>query len=200
VKDIKRETDEGADMNDTKDTTVLVLIGSLRAASLNRQLAELTTEIAPGGIAVSVYRGAGGGIGDLPHYNEDIDTPADVPASVTDIRAAVAEADAILVVTPEYNGSIPGALKNALDWLSRPYGRSVLNGKPLAVIGTSQGQYGGVWSHDETRRTFGIAGADVVEVSLSVPAKKLDGKHPRENAEVAASVVDVLNKLATEVG
>jgi NAD(P)H-dependent FMN reductase len=180
------------------DVTVLALVGSLRAASLNRQLAELAAETAPDDIALSTYEGVGGGLGELPFYNEDIDN-ADVPASVTRLRDAVAEADAILVVTPEYNGSIPGVLKNALDWLSRPYGQSALNGKPLAVIGTSHGQYGGVWAHDETRKSFGIAGADVVEVSLSLPAKALDGKHPRENVEVAANLRDIVGKLAAEV-
>ena len=181
------------------DVTVLALVGSLRAASLNRQLAELAAETAPDDIAVSTYEGVGGGLGELTFYNEDIDNAADVPASVTRLRDAVAEADAILVVTPEYNGSIPGVLKNALDWLSRPYGQSSLNGKPLAVIGTSHGQYGGVWAHDETRKSFGIAGADVVEVSLSLPAKALDGKHPRENVEVAANLRDIVGKLAAEV-
>ena len=79
------------------DVTVLALVGSLRAASLNRQLAELAAETAPDDIAVSTYEGVGGGLGELPYYNEDIDNPADVPASVTTLRDAVAEADAILV-------------------------------------------------------------------------------------------------------
>ena len=118
---------------------------------------------------------------------------------MTTLRDVVTAADAILVVTPEYNGSIPGVLKNALDWLSRPYGQSSLNNKPLAVIGTSHGQYGGVWAHDETRKSFGIAGADVVEVSLSLPSNALDGKHPRENAEVAENLREVVGKLAAEV-
>jgi NAD(P)H-dependent FMN reductase len=182
------------------DTKVLALVGSLRAASLNRQVAELAVGIAPDGVTVSVYDGVGGGLGELPFYNEDIDNPADVPASVTAIRAAVADADAILVVTPEYNGSIPGVLKNAIDWLSRPYGQSSLNGKPLAVVGTSFGRYGGLWAHDETRKSFGIAGADVVDVSFSLPAAKLDGKGPRENAEVVEDLRDSLDKLVAEVG
>ncbi|MBV9516349.1 MAG: NAD(P)H-dependent oxidoreductase [Mycobacteriaceae bacterium] len=183
------------------DVKVLVLVGSLRAASINRQIATLAAESSPQGIDVTVYDGVGGGgLGDLPFYNEDTDTPADVPASVTHLRKAVADTDAILVVTPEYNGSIPGVLKNAIDWLSRPYGRSALNGKPLAVIGTSLGQYGGVWAHDETRKSFGIAGAHVVHVSFSLPATKLEGKPPRDNAEVVDTVNDVLTKLAAEAG
>ena len=106
-------------------------------------------------------------------------------------------ADAVLAVTPEYNGSIPAVLKNAIDWLSRPYGNSAIKGKPIAVIGTALGQYGGVWAHDETRKSFGIAGGRVVDsVTLSVPAGTLDGRHPREAAELVAGVQEALQKLA----
>ena len=86
------------------------------------------------------------------------------------LRAAAAEADAALVVTPEYNGSIPAVIKNAIDWLSRPFGDGALKGKPLAVIGGSFGQYGGVWAHDETRKSFGIAGAAGGRVDQAVGA------------------------------
>ena len=178
------------------DVKILALVGSLRAGSINRQLAELAAETAPEGVAVTVFDG----LGDLPFYNEDIDNE-NVPASVVALREAAGEADAALVVTPEYNGSIPGVLKNAIDWLSRPFGNSALKGKPAAVIGGSFGQYGGVWAHDETRKSFGIAGPRIVEdLTLSVPFKSLDGKHPRENAEVVASLRDIVGKLAAEVG
>jgi len=178
------------------DIKVLTLVGSLRAASINRQIAELATEAAPDGVAVTIFEG----LGDLPFYNEDIDNDADVPAAVTALRAAAAEADATLVVTPEYNGSIPAVIKNAIDWLSRPFGDSALKGKPLAVIGGAYGQYGGVWAHDETRKSFGIAGPRVVEsIKLSVPFGTLNGQHPREHAEVAANVRDAVGKLAAEV-
>jgi NAD(P)H-dependent FMN reductase len=156
----------------------------------------LATEVAPDGVAVTIFEG----LGDLPFYNEDIDNDADVPAAVTALRAVAAEADATLVVTPEYNGSIPAVIKNAIDWLSRPFGDSALKGKPLAVIGGSYGQYGGVWAHDETRKSFGIAGPRVVEsIKLSVPFGTLNGQHPREHAEVAANVRDAVGKLAAEV-
>ncbi|TGD84873.1 NAD(P)H-dependent oxidoreductase [Mycolicibacterium sp. CH28] len=178
------------------DVKVLALVGSLRAASVNRQLAELAVESAPEGVTVALYEG----LGDLPHYNEDIDTEDAHPA-VAALRAAAAEADAALVVTPEYNGSIPGVLKNAIDWLSRPYGDGALKDKPVAVIGAALGQYGGVWAHDETRKSFGIAGPRVVEdVKLSLQTTAFDDKHPRENAEVATAVRDVVGKLAAEVG
>jgi NAD(P)H-dependent FMN reductase len=178
------------------DIKVLGLVGSLRAASINRQIAELATEAAPDGVAVTIFEG----LGDLPFYNEDIDNDTDVPTAVTALRAAAAEADATLVVTPEYNGSIPAVIKNAIDWLSRPFGDSALKGKPLAVIGGAYGQYGGVWAHDETRKSFGIAGPRVVEsIKLSVPFATLNGQHPREHAEVAANVRDAVGKLVAEV-
>jgi NAD(P)H-dependent FMN reductase len=177
------------------DTKVLVLLGSLRAASINRQLAELAVETAPEGVSLQLFDR----LGELPFYNEDIDNDG-VSEAVAALRAVAADADAALVVTPEYNGSIPGVLKNAIDWLSRPFGDSALKDKPLAVVGTSAGQYGGVWAHDEARKSFGIAGPRVVEeLQLSVPAKSFDGKHPRENAEVAENLRNVVGKLAAEV-
>ncbi|MCP9274401.1 NAD(P)H-dependent oxidoreductase [Mycolicibacterium arenosum] len=175
---------------------VLVLVGSLRAASVNRQLAELAAEVAPEGVTLVPFDR----LGELPFYNEDIDNES-VAQSVADLRAAAADADAALVVTPEYNGGTPGVLKNAIDWLSRPFGDGALKGKPAAVVGGSFGQYGGVWAHDEVRKSLGIAGPRIVEdLKLSVPFKTLDGKHPRENAEVAAQLGDIVAKLAAEVG
>jgi NAD(P)H-dependent FMN reductase len=178
------------------NVNILALVGSLRAASVNRQIAELAADEAPDGVTVTVYDG----LGDLPFYNEDLDTE-NPPAAVSALRAAAAVADGTLVVTPEYNGSIPGVLKNAIDWLSRPYGNGALKDKPLVVVGAALGQYGGVWAHDETRKSFGIAGTRVVEaITLAVPVKALDGKHPRESGDLVESLRDVVGKLAAEVG
>ncbi|KAA1250946.1 NAD(P)H-dependent oxidoreductase [Mycobacterium simiae] len=184
-------------MPETKsEVKVLGLVGSLRAASINRQIAELAAAVASDGISVFVYHG----LGDLPFYNDDIDTPAAVPGSVMALREAADNADAALVVTPEYNGSIPAVIKNAIDWLSRPFGDGALKDKPLAVIGGSMGRYGGVWAHDETRKSFRIAGARVLDaIKLSVPFQTLDGKPPAANAELSSHVRDVLGKLAAEV-
>jgi NAD(P)H-dependent FMN reductase len=177
------------------DSKVLVLVGSLREASVNRQLAELAVESAPEGVTLVPFDR----LGELPFYNEDIDGD-DVAEPVKALRQAAAEADAALVVTPEYNGSIPGVLKNAIDWLSRPFGDSALKDKPAAVIGAAGGRYGGVWAHDETRKSFGVAGPRVVEdLKLSVPSTVFDGRHPRENAEVAANLREVVEKLAAEI-
>jgi len=182
------------------ETKVLALVGSLRAASINRQIAELATEVAPDGVVVTIFEG----LGELPFYNEEIDDVmnAEAPAlaPVAALRAAAADADAALVITPEYNGSYPAVLKNAIDWLSRPFGNGALKGKPLAVIGGSFGQYGGVWAHDDTRKSFGIAGARVIDaITLSVPFKTLNGQHPREHAELSENLRDALGKLAAEV-
>jgi NAD(P)H-dependent FMN reductase len=183
------------------DIQVLAFVGSLRAASINRKIAELAADVAPDGVTVTVFEG----LNELPFYNEEIDdaTNPDAPAlaPVAALRAAAADADAALVVTPEYNGGIPAVIKNAIDWLSRPFGNGALKDKPLAVIGGSMGQYGGVWAHDETRKTFGIAGAQVLEgIKLSVPFRTLQGKAPAEDVELVANVRDVVGKLAAEVG
>jgi NAD(P)H-dependent FMN reductase len=178
------------------DVKVLVLLGSLRAASVNRQLAALAIESAPDGVSLQLFDR----LGELPFYNEDIDNEH-VVEPVMALRDAAADADAALVVTPEYNGSIPGVLKNAIDWLSRPYGNGALKDKPLAVVGAALGQYGGVWAHDETRKSFAIAGPRVVEdLKLSVPTTTFDGKHPRENVDVAQNLRDIVGKLAAEIG
>jgi len=175
---------------------ILTLVGSLRAASVNRQLAQLAVESAPEGVALFVYEG----LDELPFYNEDLDTD-NPPAAVAALRAAAAQADGALVVTPEYNGTIPAVLKNAIDWLSRPWGASDLKDKPVAVIGSALGRYGGAWAHDETRKSLGIAGPRVVaDITLSLSIPTLDGKHPRESTEVAAAVRDALSRLAAEIG
>ncbi|WP_156942856.1 NAD(P)H-dependent oxidoreductase [Mycobacterium genavense] len=177
---------------------VLALVGSLRAGSINRQIAHLAAEVAPDDVTVTVFEG----LGDLPFYNEEIDDAMNAEAGplapVAALRAAAAEADAVLVVTPEYNGSYPALVKNAIDWLSRPFGSGALKDKPLAVIGGAFGRYGGVWAHDDTRKSFGIAGARIVEaIKLSVPFATLEGKAP---AELVANVRDAVGKLTAEVG
>jgi NAD(P)H-dependent FMN reductase len=138
-------------------TRVVVLLGSLRADSYNRRIAERLQAEAPDGVAVEIA----GGLADLPFYNEEIDTEQ-VPAAVRDLRSLVGDADRVLAVTPEYNGTMPAVLNNAIDWLSRPYGAGALTRKPFAVVGATPTPYGGKWSHEDARRSATIAGADVV--------------------------------------
>lgn len=183
-------------MSDAADITVLVLVGSLRVESINRQIAGLAVETAASGVRLTIFDG----LGELPFYNQDLDLPAEVPAAIARLRGAAAAADAALVVTPENNGTIPAVLKNAIDWLSRPYGSGALKDKPVAVIGAALGQYGGVWAHDETRKALGIAGLRVVDaIKLSVPLGTLDGKHPTEHDQLVADVREAVAKLVAEV-
>lgn len=181
------------------DVNVLVLLGSLRKASVNRQLAEVAVDSASEGVTLRLFDR----LGELPFYNEDLDS-ADidsVPEPVRALRAAAGAADAALVITPEYNGTIPAVLKNAIDWLSRPWGDGALKDKPLAVVGAALGRYGGKWAHDESRKSFGIAGARVIDdLELSVPSASLEGAHPRENAELVVALGDVIGKLVASVG
>ncbi|GLK16232.1 NADPH-dependent FMN reductase [Herbiconiux flava] len=177
--------------------SVLVLVGSLRAASTNRQLAEAAIDLAPEGIDLAIsdqHR-------DLPLYNEDIDVEGELPASVVAFREAVGAADAVLVVTPEHNGTMPANLKNAIDWSSRPFGTGAIVGKPVAVIGTAFGQYGGVWAQDEARKALGIAGAKVVEPTLSVPNSvvRFAETHPKDDAEIVAQLEEFINAFAASL-
>jgi len=139
------------------DTRVVVLLGSLRADSLNRRIAERLRDSAPSGISVEIAEG----LADLPFYNEEIDGD-DAPAAVRSLREHVAGADRVLAITPEYNGTMPAVLNNAIDWLSRPFGVGALRGKPFAAIGATPTRFGGKWSHEDARRSAGVAGAVVV--------------------------------------
>ncbi|MFE2374958.1 NADPH-dependent FMN reductase [Streptomyces sp. NPDC059398] len=178
---------------------ILALVGSLRSGSYNRQLAEAAVKHAPEGVEVTVYEG----LADVPFYNEDIDTDERRPAAATRLRESVTRADALLLVTPEYNGTVPAVLKNAIDWLSRPYGTSTLAGSPTAVVGTALGRYGGAWAHDDARRSAGIAGATVLEdPGLSIPrsASRFAGTHPADDPEAVAQLRQVLSALAAAGG
>ena len=153
------------------DTRVAVLVGSLRADSVNRKVAQLLRDQAPAGVTLDLIDG----LGELPFYNEDIDTASDVPAAAAALRERVGTADRVLAVTPEYNGTMPAVLNNAIDWLSRPYGRGALVGKPFGVLGTTPTPYGGKWSHADAARSAGIAGAVVVEaVTVSQSSVEVD--------------------------
>lgn len=98
-------------------TRILALVGSLRAGSFNRQLAEAAVKLAPEGLEVEIYEN----LAAVPYYNEDLDRPGAIPPSAEALREAVRSADALLIVTPEYNGTVPPAPKNAIDWTSRPH-------------------------------------------------------------------------------
>ena len=144
--------------------SVLAFSGSLRKDSFNTALLRAAAEVAPPEVEIEIYDG----LGDLPHYDADLDLD-ECPTAVTDLRERIAAADALLFASPEYNGSIPGLLKNAVDWASRPRGEAALWGKPALVIGTSTGAFGGLWAQAELRKVLGIAGARPLEEGLAVP-------------------------------
>ncbi|MEU4659015.1 NAD(P)H-dependent oxidoreductase [Streptomyces sp. NPDC023723] len=178
---------------------ILAFVGSLRAGSHNRQLAEAAGKLAPAGAEVEIFEG----LAEVPFYNEDIDVEGNVPAAAARLREAAQGADAFLILSPEYNGTIPAVLKNAIDWLSRPYGAGAFGGKPVAVIGTAFGQYGGVWAQDDTRKAVGIAGGKVVEdLKLSIPGSltRFAETHPVDDSEVAAQLTEVVARLHSHAG
>ncbi len=116
---------------------VVTLVGSLREGSFNRRLAEAAAELAPAGMDVAIEE-----IRDLPLYDADLDDPARWPDAVRRLREEVETADAVLIATPEYNHTVPGVLQNAIDWVSRPGGRSPLADRPAAIMGASAGAVG----------------------------------------------------------
>jgi len=172
----------------TTQTRVAILVGSLRADSLNRRIAEALRDRAPEGVVVDIVDG----LAEVPFYNEELDGET-VPAPAAALRSAVASADRVLAVTPEYNGTMPAVLNNAIDWLSRPYGAGAIVGKPFAAIGATPTPYGGKWSHDDARRSAKIAGAVVLEhVVVSQPA--VDGDLLAD-AEAVERLVGALSAL-----
>lgn len=176
-------------------TKVLTLVGSLRAGSVNRQLAETAVLNAPEDVDVIIHEG----LGTIPFYNEDIDVEGSVPEAAAALRAAAASSDALLLVCPEYNGTMPAVLKNAIDWLSRPFGTGAVSGTPSAVIGSAFGQFGGVWAHDDARKSLGIAGALLVEdvrLSIGGSVTRFAEIHPKDDAEVVEQLRAVLTALA----
>ncbi|WP_367038992.1 NAD(P)H-dependent oxidoreductase [Streptomyces sp. Je 1-332] len=174
---------------------ILALVGSLRAGSHNRQLAEAAVKHAPAGADIEVFEG----LADLPFYNEDIDVEGSVPAAALRLREVAGGSDAFLLFSPEYNGTMPAVLKNAIDWLSRPFGAGAISGKPVAVVGTAFGQYGGVWAQDEARKAAGLAGGVVVEeAKLSIPASltRFAETHPADDTEVVTALTEIVARLS----
>jgi chromate reductase, NAD(P)H dehydrogenase (quinone) len=143
---------------------ILAISGSLRQGSHNTDLLRGAAAAAPDGIDIELYHG----LKEIPPYDADDDVPGDHPEAVDRFKSALAEADAILISTPEYNSSIPGVLKNALDWASRPILESPVRNKPVAVMSSSTGMFGGVWAAAEARKVMGALGARTVADTIAV--------------------------------
>src|SRR4029079_6552122 len=147
----------------TTMTKVLAISGSLRSDSFNSKLLRNAVELFPDDVEIEILDG----LKDIPPYDEDDDGDG-APEAVHALRAAFAGADAVFLSPPEYNSSVPGQLKNALDWVSRPLATNPLRNKPAVVVGASTGAFGAVWAQAELRKVLGAIGARVVDAELAV--------------------------------
>jgi chromate reductase len=173
---------------------ILALSGSLREGSHNTDLLRGAAAAAPDGVELELYDG----LKEIPPYDADDDIPGERPLAVERFKAALAEADGILISTPEYNSSIPGGLKNALDWASRPLVESPVRNKPVAVLSSSTSMFGGVWAAAETRKVLGALGARTLEDTVAVAkadVRLADGV----DAELLAELRSVVDALAAAV-
>ncbi len=175
---------------------VLAISGSLRRDSHNTALLRAAAERTPAGVELELWDG----LKAVPPYDEDDDGGELAPAAVTALRSAVAGADAVLFATPEYNHSVPGSLKNAIDWVSRPLADNPLRNKPVAVIGASTGIFGAVWAQAELRKVLSALGARVLDRELAVgqAAQRIAGGSVGD-AEVLAELDDLVGELAGAV-
>jgi chromate reductase, NAD(P)H dehydrogenase (quinone) len=176
---------------------ILAISGSLRRDSHNRGLlltaAEMLSHAAKyADVELDLFEG----LKAVPPYDQDDDVEP-LPAAVAGLRAAINDADALLIATPEYNSSVPGQLKNALDWASRPVQSSVMRNKPVAVIGASTGAFGAVWSQAELRKVLAATGARVVDAELAVghAPERFDERGRLADAELREQLSEVLDTL-----
>lgn len=180
---------------------ILAMSGSLRAAANTRvvlaaALEAIRQEADANGMTaeIDVYEGSG----DLPIFNEEIEEP--VPEPVTELRRRIERADALLIVTPEYNASIPGGLKNAVDWASRPAGETVLADKPTATIANSNSPFGGTWAGEHLRRSLTFAGASVIDDELAIgQVLSHFDEDGRPDEEIATKLAETAAKLVAAV-
>jgi chromate reductase len=177
---------------------ILGISGSLRADSHNTRLLRGTRSLLGEDTELVLFDQ----LGEIPPYSEDAEHVQ--PPSVQALKAAIAEADAVLIATPEYNGSIPGQLKNALDWVSRPFAGNPLMGKPAAVVGASTSLFGAVWAQAELRKVLGTIGARVVDRELPIAqaedALGADGLPlEREALDALSATLDELIDMAEPV-
>ena len=173
---------------------VLGIAGSLRRDSFNRKLLTNAADVLPEDAALDVWDR----LKDVPPFDEDDEEAAS--EVVAELRDGLARADAVLIATPEYNHSVPGQLKNAIDWVSRPFATTVLRGKPVAVVGASTGAFGAVWAQAELRKILRAAGARVVdaELPLSFAGRRFDPAGRLVDEDLRAQLRDVLETLVSE--
>lgn len=175
---------------------ILGISGSLRRDSYNTRLLRAAARTLPPGAELELFHG----LAAVPPYDEDADVePA--PRAVERLRSQIAAADAVLIATPEYNASVPGVLKNAVDWASRPFPDNALRGRPAAVIGTSTGLFGAVWAQAELRKVLRHAGARVLDEELPVAnaAWAFTETGDLADPELEARLGELLEALVREV-
>jgi chromate reductase len=174
---------------------ILGISGSLRRDSHNTSLLRAAAEVACPDVELELYDG----LKEVPPYDEDDDVHPRV-ASVASLNAAIANADAVLFATPEYNSSIPGHLKNAIDWISRPVATNVLRNKPVLVVGASTGAFGAAWAQAELRKVLAALGARVLDVELPVPhAHTRFEEGELTDEEIRAGLADAVIALVEEI-
>src|ERR1700744_412456 len=174
---------------------ILAISGSLRRDSHNTALLRAAAELLPPGGELAIYEGPG----ELPTFNEEL--VADRPASAQHLWDEIDAADGVLISTPEYNSSIPGVLKNALDWMSQPLIESPLRNKPAAVIGASTGMFGAVWSQAETRKALGAMGPRGAARERPIPTadERFDEPGTLSEEDLEAELVASLEQLVTAI-
>ncbi|MGL6235711.1 MAG: NADPH-dependent FMN reductase [Segniliparus sp.] len=173
-------------------TNVLVLVGSVRTGSVNQKLAQVAVDGAPEGVSVQIYPG----LELLPHFNQDLEEPP-LPEEVARFKEAVGAADALLLVTPAYNGAPSAVLKNGIDWASRPYGSGPIANKPVAVIGAANNPQGGPQSIGFASAASTIAGGKVLEETVFAAIRDLPDGEPSKDPQVVDGVKAVLAALAS---
>jgi NAD(P)H-dependent FMN reductase len=171
---------------------ILAIPGSLRRGSHSRSLIDVAIAVAPDAVAIEVYDD----LASIPAFNED-DEGDRAPASVLAFRARIGAADAILISTPEYNGSVPGALKNAIDWASRPYGIAEIVGKPVALISSSTSPFGGTWAQQDLHKVIERAGGAPVQDGIAVGKVQERGSSEEVADEIRALLAELVKTRAT---
>lgn len=169
---------------------ILGISGSLRSGSYNSAALDAAEGLLPEGVQLDHFTG----LADLPVYSEELDVGGR-RLSVERLRFTIARADGVLVATPEYNASLPGGLKNALDWASRPFPDNSLRKKPVAVIGASTGVFGAIWAQAETRKVLKAIGAQVLDVELPIPDAESRFTDGRLDPEIESQLGELIGAL-----
>jgi chromate reductase len=178
-----------------KFAKVLGIVGSLRANSLNRAVMKVMSNMLPDWVEFETFD-----IGEIPHYNQDVEDST-VPGAVSELRQKVKEADLVLIASPEYNGSVSGVLKDALDWASRPYGESSFSGKPVAVLTAVSGRNGGRAVQTHLTLIIDYLGARLIgdPVLVQLASQKFNEQFEMSDGETIDKLRNLADKIVKEL-